>query len=123
MRSTQIFLRSGLAVAAAALPLTLAAPAAFAGGGSPSWRNVSTGTHTVAVVCQDGSSAGSQTVTVGSSPTASSTTAPMRGVRGGLGGGTEDHSTPTLAAGGALVTAAVGGGALYPRRRPARNRL
>lgn len=35
MRSTRIFLRSGLAVAAAALPLTLAAPAAFAGGGSP----------------------------------------------------------------------------------------
>jgi hypothetical protein len=35
MRSAQIFLRSGLAVAVAALPLTLAAPAVFAGGGSP----------------------------------------------------------------------------------------
>jgi hypothetical protein len=90
-------------------------------GGTASWRNVSTGARAVAVVWQDGSSGGSQTVTVGSSPTASSTTAPMRGVRGGLGDGTEDHSTHTLAAGGAVV--AVGGGALYLRRRTARNRL
>lgn len=171
MRTTQIFVRSGLTVAAAAaLPLALAAPSAFAGGGitvtatgstvkatttacpnggnaslmsngnasfaqgrqvpltggSASWQNVSTGTHTVAVVCQDGTTAGSQTVTVGAtaSPTVSSTSAPARGVRGGLGGGSEDRGTLTLVAGGALVAlAAGGGGAWYLRRRGAQHRL
>ncbi|GAA3093668.1 hypothetical protein GCM10010449_16730 [Streptomyces rectiviolaceus] len=93
-------------------------------GGSASWRNVSTGTHTVAVVCEDGSAAGSQTVTVGATPTASSTTAPARGVRGGLGGASEDWGTLTLAAGGVLVAlAAAGGGVWYLRRRGAQYRL
>lgn len=46
MRTTQIFLRSGLAVAAAAFPLTLAAPAAVAGG---SGISVSTSGTTVSV--------------------------------------------------------------------------
>ncbi|MER5252822.1 MULTISPECIES: hypothetical protein [unclassified Streptomyces] len=168
MRTTQIFVRAGLTIAAAAaLPLALTAPTAFAAGitvtatgstvtvttaactdggnaslmsngqasfaqgrqveltnGSASWQNVSTGTHTVAVVCDDGSAAGSQTVTVGATPTTSSTTAPARGVRGGLGGGSEDYGTYTLVAGGALVAlAAAGGGAWYLRRRGAQHRL
>ncbi|GAA1916653.1 hypothetical protein GCM10009837_47060 [Streptomyces durmitorensis] len=169
MRTTQIFVRAGLTIAAAAaLPLALTAPSAFAAGGitvtatgstvtvttaacvnggdaslmsngqssfaqgrqveltggSASWQNVSTGVHTVAVVCEDGSAAGSQTVTVGASPTTSSTTAPARGVRGGLGGGSEDYGTLTLAAGGALVAlAGVGGGTWYLRRRGAQHRL
>lgn len=173
MRTTQIFVRAGLTIAAAAaLPLALTAPSAYAAGitvtatgstvtvttaacanggnaslmsngqasfaqgrqmpltnGSASWQNVSTGVHTVAVVCEDGSTAGSQTVTVGSrptsaAPTVSSTSAPARGVRGGLGGGSEDYGTLTLAAGGALVVlAAGGGGAWYLRRRGAQHRL
>lgn len=168
MRTTQILIRSGLTIAAAAaLPLALTAPSAFAAGitvtatgstvtvitaacpdggdaslmsngqasfaqgrqmeltgGSASWQNVSTGTHTVAVICEDGTTAGSQTVTVGASPTTSSTAAPPRGVRGGIGGGSEDYGTTTLVAGGALVVLAVGGGgAWYVRRRGARYRL
>ncbi|MGW7078219.1 hypothetical protein ACWGH2_13010 [Streptomyces sp. NPDC054871] len=170
MRTTQILVRSGLTIAAAAaLPLALTAPSAFAApggitvtatgstvtvttaacpdggeaslmsngqasfaqgrqvaltGGSASWQNVSTGMHTVAVICEDGTTAGSQTVTVGASPTTRSTTAPPRGVRGGLGGGSEDYGTLTLAAGGALVVlAAGGGGAWYLRRRGAQHRL
>lgn len=175
MRTTQIFVRAGLTIAAAAaLPLALTAPSALAapggitvtatgstvtvttatcpdGGnaslmsngqasfaqgrqmpltsGSASWQNVSTGLHTVAVVCEDGSAAGSQTVTVrarptSAAPTVSSTSAPARGVRGGLGGGNEDYGTLTLAAGGALVVlAAGGGGAWYLRRRGAQHRL
>ncbi|MFG2648118.1 hypothetical protein [Streptomyces sp. NPDC048436] len=168
MRTTQIFVRSGLTIAAAAaLPLALTAPSAYAGSGisvtargstvtvttmacpdggdaalmsngnasfaqgrqmpltngSASWQNVSPGTHTVAVVCDDGTAAGSQTVTVGATPTTSSTAAP-RGVRGGLGGGTEEWGTVTLVAGGALVAlAAAGGGAWYLRRRNAPHRL
>ncbi|MEL3947698.1 MULTISPECIES: hypothetical protein [Streptomyces] len=161
MRTTQISLRSGLAVAAIALPLALTAPSAVAGpginvtvtgttvqvtttacpnggkaalmsggnasfasgrqaqlsGGSASWTNVSPGTHTVAVLCQDGSAAGSQSVTVGTTGTTSSTTAPARGVRGGIGGAVEDYGTITLVAGGALVAAGVTGGVLYFRRR------
>ncbi|MFG2501042.1 hypothetical protein ACGFSB_22875 [Streptomyces sp. NPDC048441] len=168
MRTTRIFVRSGLTIAAAAaLPLALTAPASAGGGitvtatgstvtatttacpnggnaalmsdgnasfaqgrqvpltgGSASWQNVSTGVHTVAVVCQDGSSAGSRTVTVGAPSTISSTSAPARGVQGGLGGGSEDRGTQTLVAGGALVAlAAGGGGAWYLRRRNVRHRL
>ncbi len=167
MRSTQIYVRAGLTVSAAVLPLALAAPAAFAGGGisvtatgstvrvttaacagggtaslmdaanasfaggrqvqltngSGTWRNVSAGTYTVLVACQDGSQAGPQTVTVGSMPTASSTAAPSRGVRGGLGGGAEDRGALTLMTGGVLVaTAAAGGGVWYLRRRAAGDR-
>ncbi|MEV2250277.1 hypothetical protein AB0I94_06845 [Streptomyces sp. NPDC050147] len=172
MRTTQISVRCGLTIAAAAaLPLALTAPSAFAAaggitvtatgstvkvttaacpdggnaslmsngqasfaqgrqmkltGGSASWQNVSTGMHTVAVICEDGTTAGSQAVTVGASPspTTSSTASPPRGVRGGLGGGSEDYGTATLAAGGALVVLAVGGGgAWYLRRRGVRHRL
>ncbi|GHE63816.1 hypothetical protein GCM10018785_35920 [Streptomyces longispororuber] len=178
MRTTQISLRSGLTVAAMALPLALGAPAALAAqgisvsvdgstvratttacstggkasllsdgvanfsqgrqatlaGGSASWQNVAPGTHTVVVLCDDGTTAGSQAVTVGGAPptptapttptvapTTSSTTAPARGVRGGLGGAVESYGTVTLAAGGVLVAAAVGGGVWYVRRRTVRS--
>ncbi|MEV0112701.1 hypothetical protein AB0H77_05495 [Streptomyces sp. NPDC050844] len=89
--------------------------------GSASWTNVTTGTHSVLVRCDDGSVVGPSTVRVGSTPTISSTaTAPALGVRGGIGGGSEDYSTLTLVGGGALVAAAaVGGGAWYLRRRGA----
>ncbi|TGB03024.1 hypothetical protein [Streptomyces sp. MZ04] len=92
--------------------------------GSASWTNVTTGVHTVLVQCQDGSTVGPATVTVGTTPTISSTaTAPALGVRGGLGGGSEDYGTLTLVGGGALVAAAaVGGGAWYLRRRGAARR-
>ncbi|MFF1380249.1 hypothetical protein [Streptomyces sp. NPDC058308] len=167
MRTTQIGVRAGLTVVAAALPLVLGAPSAFAGGDltvtatgstvratttacgsgggtaslmgganasfaggrqveltndSATWQNVSAGTYTVLVTCKDGSSAGPRTVTVGAGPTASSTTAPARGVRGGLGGGTEDRGTLTLVTGGALVAAAATGGVWYLRRRGAAGR-
>ncbi|MFH8611607.1 hypothetical protein ACH4D5_29410 [Streptomyces sp. NPDC018029] len=167
MRTTQICVRTGLTVAAAALPLIMGAPSAsaaddltvtatgstvrattaacpdggtaslmgaanasFAGGqqaalvnGSASWRNVSAGSYTVLVSCKDGTQVGPRTVTVGTTPTASSTTAPARGVRGGLGGGSEDRGTITLVTGGALVAAATLGGVWYLRRRGATGRL
>ncbi|MFI7011851.1 hypothetical protein [Streptomyces sp. NPDC050145] len=165
MRITSILARSGLTVAAA-LPLTLAAPAAHAGGpsgggglvvstsgstvtartqacpnggngsllsagqadfaqgrqqplvgGSATWTSVSSGTYTVVVVCNDGSTAGTRSVTVTASPTISATSSPLGAVRGGLGGAVQDYGTLTLAAGGTLVAAAVVGGAWYLRRR------
>ncbi|MEU2560936.1 hypothetical protein ABZ626_16595 [Streptomyces longispororuber] len=177
MRTTQISLRSGLTVAAIALPLALSAPSALAAqginvsvdgstvratttvcstgeasllsdgvanfsqgrqaaltGGNASWQNVAPGTHTVVVICANGTTAGSQAVTVGGAPptptapttptvapTTSSTTAPARGVRGGLGGAVESYGTVTLAVGGSLVAAAVGGGVWYLRRRTVRS--
>lgn len=165
MRITSILARSGLTVAAAAaLPLTLAAPAAHAGGptgglvvstsgstvtartqacpnggngsllsagqadfaqgrqqplvgGSVTWTGVGSGTYTVVVVCNDGSTAGTRSVTVAASPTISATSSPLGAVRGGLGGAVQDYGTLTLAAGGTLVAAAVVGGAWYLRRR------
>ncbi|MYW64379.1 hypothetical protein GTY65_09885 [Streptomyces sp. SID8379] len=159
--STRALAHSSLVVAAAAaLPLTLAAPAAHAAGitvtangstvtatttscqnggngsllaagqadfaqgrqmalssGSVTWTGVSSGTYTAVVVCADGSTAGTQSVTVSASPTISATSSPLGGVRGGLGGGSEDYGTLTYAAGGTLVAAALVGGVWYLRRR------
>lgn len=194
MRTSQIFLRSGLTVAAvAALPLTLTAPsaAAFGSGISVStsgssvsvttnscpsngssfgnasllangqvnfsqgrqmplsgtsatqsavWSNVGAGTYTVVVVCQDGTTAGTQSVIVSTSavpkvtktPRISSTSlpslhslpsSPSRGVMGGLGGATRDYGTATLVGGGALVTSGVVATAWYLRRRAKPHRL
>ncbi|MGX2998661.1 hypothetical protein JNUCC64_31085 [Streptomyces sp. JNUCC 64] len=83
---------------------------------SGEWTGVGSGTYTVVVVCADGTTAGSQSVTVNAVPTVSATTAPA-GVRGGLGGGSTDHRELTLAAGAALVAAAVAGTVLHLRRR------
>ncbi|MFD7551136.1 hypothetical protein ACFV0R_04490 [Streptomyces sp. NPDC059578] len=166
MRTTLIAGRAGLTVAAAVLPLGLAAPA-FAGGTgvsgisvvasgstvrvstaacgqggtaslmtgtqaafaqgrqvtlgsgatrSASWTDVGSGTYTVAVVCADGTTAGTQSVTVNTTPTVSATSAPA-GVRGGLGGSSTDYRTVTLMGGGALVTVGAVTAALYLRRR------
>ncbi|WP_461062525.1 hypothetical protein [Streptomyces pseudoechinosporeus] len=189
MRTTQMFVRAGLTVAAtAALPLALTAgPAAAvntqitvtssgstvqvnttacptggdasllssgqanfaqgrqvpltrsAGSQSASWSGVSSGTYTVIVVCANGTTAGTQSVTVstGSSPTISVTTSPprspsptrtpspspTRGVMGGAGGSTEDYSTVTYAVGGVLVATGVGATAWVLRRRSKPNRL
>ncbi|GHD46830.1 hypothetical protein GCM10010317_022890 [Streptomyces mirabilis] len=188
MRTSQIFLRSGLTVAAvAALPLTLTAPsaAAFGSGISVStsgssvsvttnscpsngssfgnasllangqvnfsqgrqmplsgtsatqsavWSNVGAGTYTVIVVCQDGTTAGTQSVIVSTSavprvtktPRISSTSlpsSPSRGVLGGLGGSTKDYRTATLVGGGALVASGVVATAWYLRRRAKPHRL
>jgi hypothetical protein len=91
-------------------------------GGAATWQSVSSGTYTVAVVCSDGTTAGTQSVTVRSSPTTSSTSSPLGGVRGGLGGAVEDYGPLTLAAGGTLVAAGLLGGAWYLRRRGAGQR-
>ncbi|PBC65521.1 hypothetical protein BKI49_01960 [Streptomyces sp. Tue6028] len=181
MRKTQIFLRSGLTVAAAAaLPLTLAAPSAvarasgisvstsgsavtvttsacpsngssfgiasllssgqanFAQGRqmpltgtstsqSASWTGVSPGTYTVIVVCQSGSTAGTQSIIVSapSTPTISATSsaAPSRGVMGGFGGAVEDYGTITVVGGAALVATGSVAAAWFLRRRSKPHRL
>ena len=190
MRTTQMFVRAGLTVAAsAALPLALTAGPAAAvntqitvtssgstvqvnttscpGGGnasllssgqtsfaqgrqaalsgtssqSASWSGVSSGTYTVIVVCENGTTAGTQSITVstGTSPTISATATPSpspsptrspsptatatRGVMGGTGGSAKDYSTVTYTAGGILVATGVGATAWVLRRRAKPNRL
>jgi hypothetical protein len=98
------------------------------------WSNVSAGTYTVIVVCQDGTTAGTQSIIVSTSavprvttpPRISSTTlpsSPSRGVMGGLGGATKDYRTATLVGGGALVASGVVATAWYLRRRAKPHRL
>ncbi|MCX4911100.1 hypothetical protein [Streptomyces sp. NBC_00878] len=192
MRITQMLVRSGLTVAAAAaLPLTLTAGEAAAvntvinvttsgttvqvtttdcatrangsmgnasllssgqanfaqgrqvtlsgtsGSQSAAWSSVTTGTYTVIVVCADGRTAGTQSVTVSpvSSPTISATAtatrtatptataSPSRGVMGGIGGATKDYGAVTYAAGGVLVTVGVGAAVWALRRRAKPHRL
>ncbi|MFF4536154.1 hypothetical protein [Streptomyces aureus] len=184
MRTTQRLLRSGLTVAAtAALPLTLAAPAAVAWGSgisvstsgtsvsvttsacpsngssfgnasllssgqtnfaqgrqmpltgtsssqSAAWTGVSPGTFTVIVVCQDGTTAGTQSIIVAASaapatPTISTTVSPSpsRGVMGGLGGAVKDYGTATVVGGGALVVTGTLAAAWFLRRRSKPHRL
>ncbi|MFD9462551.1 hypothetical protein [Streptomyces sp. NPDC060027] len=185
MRTTQTLLRSGLTVAAAALPLALAAPAAVAWGSgisvstsgttvsvttsacpsngssfgdasllsngqanfaqgrqmsltgtstsqSASWTGVGPGTYTVIVVCQDGSTAGTQSIIVSApaaTPTISATTTPTatatpsRGVMGGLGGAVKDYGTATVVGGGALVVTGTVAAAWFLRRRSKPHRL
>ncbi|QNP68579.1 hypothetical protein IAG44_03215 [Streptomyces roseirectus] len=91
---------------------------------SAAWTNVTPGTYTVMVRCADGRDAGSQVVIVStaSAPTISATSAPSRGVLGGIGGGIRDYGTVTLAAGGALTAVGMlaAGWFLRRRRRPYR---
>ncbi|MEV3873482.1 hypothetical protein [Streptomyces sp. NPDC049906] len=84
---------------------------------SGSWTDVGSGTYTVAVVCGNGTTAGTQSVTVNAVPALSATAAPAAAVRGGLGGGSTDHRSLTLVGGGALVATSVAGTVLYLRRR------
>lgn len=177
MRTTQILLRSGLTVAAAAaLPLTLAAPSAVAlgsgisvstsgstvsvttsacpsngssfgnasllssGQGSfaqgrqvaltgtstsqaASWSSVSAGTYTVIVVCQDGTTAGTQSIVVSTTATPRASSTPSLGVMGGFGGAAKDYGTVTLVGGAALVATGTVAGAWFLRRRAKPHRL
>jgi hypothetical protein len=181
MRTSQLLLRSGLTVtAAAALPLALTAPAADAASGisvsttgttvsvttsacsqnrttgvwgtgslltssqgsfaegrkatlagttisqSTAWTNVTPGTYTVIVMCQNGTTpVGTQSVIVSSSttPTAVATASPSRGVMGGLGGATKDYGPLTLGVGGGLVAVGVIATAWFLRRRAKPYRL
>ncbi|MFI2642257.1 hypothetical protein [Streptomyces sp. NPDC018610] len=72
---------------------------------SAAWQSVRPGTYTVIVVCANNVTAGTQSVVVptGSAPAVSATTAPSRGVMGGLGGAARDYGPLTLAVGGSLV--------------------
>ncbi|MFS8199929.1 hypothetical protein ACLVWQ_14735 [Streptomyces sp. CWNU-52B] len=92
---------------------------------SAAWSNVTSGTYTVVVVCADGSTAGTQSVTVSpvSTPTISATASPSRGVMGGMGSTTKDYGAVTYAAGGVLVAAGLGATAWVLRRRSKPNRL
>jgi hypothetical protein len=98
------------------------------------WSNVSPGTYTVIVVCQDGTTAGTQSIIVSSSavpkvsttPRISSTataSSPSRGVLGGFGGATKNYRTATLVGGGVLVTSGVVATAWFLRRRAKPHRL
>ncbi|GHH72770.1 hypothetical protein GCM10018793_10320 [Streptomyces sulfonofaciens] len=110
---------------------------------SASWSNVSSGSHTVIVMCSDGTTAGTGTVHVANGATTAPATisplpttrppttppvtitptaSPPLGVQGGVGGGSTDYSTLTLAIGSTLVAGAVGGGAWYLRRRRTQRR-
>ncbi|MEU9190180.1 hypothetical protein AB0D14_37765 [Streptomyces sp. NPDC048484] len=92
---------------------------------SAAWSSVTAGTYTVIVVCADGSTAGTQSVTVSpvSTPTISATASPSRGVMGGMGSTTKDYGGVTYAAGGVLVAAGVGATVWVLRRRSKPNRL
>ncbi|WP_445527511.1 hypothetical protein [Streptomyces cyslabdanicus] len=112
-----------------------------AGGQAAAWQSVSPGTYTVAVVCANNITAGTQSINVTggrvgptvapnvapnvvppNTPNIAPTAAPTRGVLGGLGGGVKDYGTLTLTVGGTLVGAAVvaTGWALRRRSRPQR---
>ncbi|MFF6996296.1 hypothetical protein ACFY93_15295 [Streptomyces sp. NPDC008313] len=87
---------------------------------SAAWSGVSPGTYTVIVVCQNGTTAGTQSIVVSSpapSRSPSPSASPSRGVMGGLGGASRDYGTVTLAGGGALVAAGALATAWFLRRR------
>lgn len=93
---------------------------------STAWTNVTPGTYTVIVMCQNASTpAGTQSVVVSRSttPTVSATASPSRGVMGGLGGATKDYGPLTLTAGGGLVAVGVIATAWFLRRRAKPYRL
>ncbi|MDX6361702.1 hypothetical protein ACFVYF_14235 [Streptomyces sp. NPDC058274] len=89
---------------------------------SASWSGVSSGTYTVIVVCQNGTTAGTQSIVV-SAPTISATASPSRGVMGGLGGATKDYGMATVVGGGALVATGAVAAAWFLRRRSKPHRL
>lgn len=90
------------------------------------FTGVPAGTYTVVVVCRNGTTAGTRSITVNPflSPTVSGTSRPPeRGVLGGIGGATQDHTVLVYGVGGALVAASVAGTVWQLRRRAGRNRL
>lgn len=100
---------------------------------SAAWANVNPGTYTVIVMCNNGTTAGSQSIIVSGTPTPprtptptpsiSATASPSRGVMGGLGGATEEYRTLTLVGGGVLVATGLGATIWYLRRRAKPHRL
>ena len=92
---------------------------------SASWSGVSPGTYTVIVVCQDGTTAGTQSIIVSapSTPTISATASPSLGVMGGFGGAVKDYGTVTLVGGVALVATGTVATAWFLRRRAKPHRL
>lgn len=90
-------------------------------GQSAAWSDVGSGTHTVIVMCSNGTTAGTQSVvvstTVTPTPGPSVTASPSLGVLGGIGGSSTDYGTVTLVAGGALVGTGLVATAWYLRRR------
>ncbi len=93
-------------------------------GQSASWTGVSPGTHTVAVVCTGGASAGAAQVTVSGTatptPRPTSTATPRGLARGGLGGGNQEDTTGQIAMGAAIAVATGVGGTWLMRRRRSR---
>ncbi|MGW3103865.1 hypothetical protein [Streptomyces sp. NPDC001100] len=93
---------------------------------STAWTNVTPGTYTVIVMCQNASTpAGTQTVIVSAAatPRATATASPSRGVMGGLGGATKDYGPLTLGVGAGLVGTGVIAAAWFLRRRAKPYRL
>jgi hypothetical protein len=91
---------------------------------STAWTNVTPGTYTVIVMCQNVSTpAGTQSVIVSSSTTPTATASPSRGVMGGLGGATKDYGPLTLGVGGGLVGVGLIATAWFLRRRAKPYRL
>jgi hypothetical protein len=127
-------LSSGQAIFAQGQQATLGAAGSAQ---SAVWSNVASGSHTVIVMCSDGTTAGTGTVSVagGATSAPTTTTAPATsrpptspttaagaslGVQGGVGGSSDDHGALTLSVGSALVASALGGGVWYARRRGVR---
>nr|WSY57109.1 hypothetical protein OG999_47875 [Streptomyces sp. NBC_00886] len=91
---------------------------------SAAWTNVTPGTYTVIVMCQNASTpAGTQSVIVSAATTPTATASPSRGVMGGFGGATKDYGPLTLAAGGGLVGAGAIATVWFLRRRAKPYRL
>jgi hypothetical protein len=102
---------------------------------SAAWGNVSPGTYTVNVICNNGTTAGTQSIIVSgtSTPTRtptptptrtiSATASPSRGVMGGFGGAAKEYGTLTLVGGGVLVATGLGATVWYLRRRAKPHRL
>ncbi|MEV0910597.1 hypothetical protein [Streptomyces hokutonensis] len=95
---------------------------------STAWTNVTPGTYTVIVMCQNATTpVGTQTVIVSAAATpratATATASPSRGVMGGLGGATKDYGPLTLGVGAGLVGTGVIATGWFLRRRAKPYRL
>ncbi|MFC5954554.1 hypothetical protein ACFP51_08665 [Streptomyces pratens] len=92
-------------------------------GKSAAWSDVGSGTHTVIVMCSNGTTAGTRSIIVSPaappspSPSVTASPSPSLGVMGGIGGSSTDYGTVTLVAGGALVGTGLVATAWYLRRR------
>ncbi|GAB2802179.1 hypothetical protein GCM10027073_38070 [Streptomyces chlorus] len=98
-------------------------------GQSAAWSDVGSGTHTVIVMCSNGTTAGTQSIIVSPSdppapsPSVTASPSPPLGVMGRIGGSSTDYGTVTLVAGGALAGTGLVATAWYLRRRNKPNRF